>query len=199
MEFDSATPVAAVTCAACKRPVGAEYYSVGKSVVCGACKAATEQSAPAKASPAVLARAALFGLGGAIAGALIYYAVLAATGYEIGIVAIAVGFLVGRAVQMGSRGQRGRAFQIMAVILTYIGIGAGYAPQAFKHGDFTVISGIIVAVALPIMVVVTGFPQTILTAIIIAVGLRQAWQMNHAPPRPVFHGPFRVGGGAAPA
>ena len=198
MEFDSAMPVAAVTCAACKRPVGAEYYSVGKSVVCGACKAATEQSAPAKASPAVLARAALFGLGGAIAGALIYYAVLAA-GYELAIVAIAVGFFVGRAVQLGSRGQRGRAFQIMAVILTYVGIGAGYAPQAFKHGDFTVINGIIAAVALPIIVVVTGFPRTILTAIIIAVGLWQAWQMNHAPPRPVFHGPFRVGGGAAPA
>jgi hypothetical protein len=33
----------------------------------------------------------------------------------------------------------------------------------------------------------------ILTAIIIAVGLRQAWYMNRDPGKPVFHGPFRVG------
>jgi hypothetical protein len=197
LQFDSAATPPAITCAACKGTVGDAYYTVGKSLFCGACKRTTEQKAPSRPTAAVLARSALFGLGGAIAGALVYYAVIAATGAMIGFVAIAVGFLVGRGVQLGAREQRGRPFQIIAVVLTYLGIAAGYAPLVLKeaHGAY---AGLIVLVY-PILRVATGFPQSILTAIIIAVGLRQAWQMNHAPPRPVFEGPFRVAGDAKAA
>ena len=51
-----------------------------------------------------MARAAVFGLGGALAGAGLYYAFLGATGYEIGIVALAAGWLVGRRAQQGPDG-----------------------------------------------------------------------------------------------
>jgi hypothetical protein len=180
-------------CAACKRAVGDAYYSVGKSVFCAACKQATEQRVLPTPSPALLARAVLFGLGGAIAGAAVYYAVLAATGLVIGYVAIAVGFLVGRAVQLGARNQRGRTFQIIAVVLTYLGIAAGYAPDVMK-ADLA--NPALIAFAYPIIHIVTGLPASLLTAFIVALGLVQAWRMNQAPARPIFHGPFRVGGGA---
>jgi hypothetical protein len=58
-----------------------------------------------------LLRAALFGIGAGILGAAIYYGVLALTGYNIGLVAIGVGILVGRAVRKGSGGFGGRGYQ----------------------------------------------------------------------------------------
>ena len=51
--------------------------------------------------PAGFVKAALGGVAGGIAGALLYYLVLALSGYEIGIIAIAVGFLVGKGVRWG--------------------------------------------------------------------------------------------------
>ena len=65
-------------------------------------------------------------------GAGIYYAILAATGYEIGLVAILVGWLVGLAVQKGSNGVGGWAYQTLAVGLTYLAIVSTYVPFIFK-------------------------------------------------------------------
>lgn len=262
LQFDRvARPDAAVepstpACERCKKPVGGSYFSVGKAIFCGKCKTLIEQAGPSRATRGLVARATLFGIGGAIVGAAVYYAVLAATGYEIGLVAIAVGFLVGRAVQLGARGARGRAFQIVALTLTYVGIAAGYAPEAFKglskhkhavaHADtarvdsttsdsagadsaradnagagtdgaphphvvvkeggstaagiggFLAGLGVIFArvLAIPVLAVFGGLPASLITGIIIAVGLRQAWIMNRAYPRPVFHGPYKVGDGS---
>jgi hypothetical protein len=77
-------------------------------------------------------RAAAFGLGAAIAGAILYYAVIAITGWEIGLVAIVIGFMVGYAVRRGTRGVGGRRYQMLAVGLTYFAVGLAYAPLAFK-------------------------------------------------------------------
>jgi hypothetical protein len=46
-------------------------------------------------------------------------------------------------------------------------------------------------IALPVVASVGDLPASVLTAIIVAVGLRQAWYMNRDPGRPVFQGPFR--------
>jgi hypothetical protein len=51
-----------------------------------------------------MARVAALGLGGALAGSGIYYAVLGGTGYEIGLVALAAGWLVTRGGQQGPDG-----------------------------------------------------------------------------------------------
>ena len=65
-------------------------------------------------------------------GAGIYYAVLAITNYEIGLIAIVVGFLVGRAVQWGSHGRGGWLYQGLAMALTYVAIVSTYVPFLFK-------------------------------------------------------------------
>src|SRR4029450_6773668 len=77
--------------------------------------------------------AALFGLGAAIAGAILYYAVIAITNFEIGIVAIAIGFMVGWAVRKGAGGRGGRRFQVLALVLTYWAVGLAYTPITFKQ------------------------------------------------------------------
>jgi hypothetical protein len=80
-------------------------------------------------------RALTFGLLGAAAGAAIYFAILALTGYEIGLVAIVVGLIVGKAVHVGSRGRGGWAYQTLAVSLTYSAIVVTYIPFILFAAD----------------------------------------------------------------
>jgi len=198
LQFDTAVPsgTPASNCVACKRPIGDSYYTAGKAIVCASCKTRIESMPRAVATPAHIVRATVFGIGGAVAGAAVYYAILALIHLEIGLVAIAVGWLVGRAMQLGSGGQRGRTFQIIALILTYLGIAVGMTAELVKLGGTVTLQTVI---TLPVIASIGDLPSSILTAIIIAVGLRQAWYMNRDPGRPVFHGPFRVGTGGATA
>jgi len=73
------------------------------------------------------------GLVAAIAGSLLYFAVAAITGREFGLVAIAVGFMVGKAVRRGSRGRGGWAYQTLAIALTYLAIVSTYVPLIAKE------------------------------------------------------------------
>ena len=77
-------------------------------------------------------RAVLAGSGAAVVGAGIYYAVLALTGYEFALVAILVGLMVGFAVNWGSHGRGGWAYQTLAVVLTYAAIVSTYVPFVFE-------------------------------------------------------------------
>jgi hypothetical protein len=61
-----------------------------------------------------------------VAGFAIYFGVLKATGYEIGLISIVVGLLVGGAVRKGAGGRGGWVYQLLAVFLTYTAIVASY-------------------------------------------------------------------------
>ena len=100
-------------------------------VLCGRCKAEIEQH-QSVGGAGTLGRAALFGLGGALAGAALYYIVRAVTGYELGLIAIVVGYMVGWAMQRGAGGRGGRRYQLVAVALTYLAIGSSYVPHLFE-------------------------------------------------------------------
>src|SRR5205085_4370131 len=78
-------------------------------------------------------RATGLGLLAAAAGCLLYFAVAAITGREFGVVAIAVGLMVGEAVRRGSRGRGGWAYQTLAVALTYLAIVSTYVPLIAKE------------------------------------------------------------------
>ena len=69
------------------------------------------------------------GIGVGLAGTIVYWAILAATGYEFGLIAIVVGFAVGKAVHWGSRGRGGWAYQTLAIGLTYLAIVSAYVPM----------------------------------------------------------------------
>ena len=121
-----------VSCVVCGKSVGAEYYTANGQPVCAACRDVVTAAAttPRSAGPIVLA--GVFGLGAAIAGAAIYYAVIAIANLEIGIVAILIGYMVGWAVRKGAGGRGGRRFQILAIALTYWAVGLAYTPLVFK-------------------------------------------------------------------
>lgn len=127
---------ATATCAACKRPIVDQYWSAGGAVLCADCKEAVERGQAA--TPDVMSRAgrfgraALFGAGAMLVGAGIWYAVAALLNLEIGLIAILLGYMVGRAVFLGSGKRGGRRYQALAVFLTYFGIGLAYAPFALQ-------------------------------------------------------------------
>lgn len=126
------TPEAqAPVCVQCEKPIAERYFEVHGHVVCGPCKdALSEKLGIGRVSR--LGRAALYGTGAAIVGAVLYYAVSEATGLEIGIIAIVVGWLVGRAVHTGGGGGGGWKYQALAVGLTYFAIASTYVPLVFK-------------------------------------------------------------------
>ncbi len=128
----SAEPSPDKSCAACKQPISGEYYQVQNHVICPACAAKIEAGRQS-AKPAPLLRAVVYGAGAALAGCLLY-AVVLAMGVQIGIIALAVGWMVGKAIRYASYGVGGRPQQILAVALTYFAISTSFLPAAFFVG-----------------------------------------------------------------
>ena len=108
------------------------YYTLNGHTLCPSC-ADVQRPLIQEPSKRDYLKAALYGIGAAVAGTAIYVAVLAISGYEIGLIAVAVGWLVGKAVQKGSRGLGGRRLQILAVVLTYLSIVGSYVPLTIKY------------------------------------------------------------------
>jgi hypothetical protein len=120
----------------CQRAVLTEYFDVNGQSVCASCRTQLAYLAETPRNWGVFAKAGLFGLVAAIAGAILYYAVIAITNFEIGIVAIAIGFMVGWMVRKGAGGRGGLRFQMMALLLTYWAVGLAYTPLTFQQiGD----------------------------------------------------------------
>ena len=119
-----------VTCRTCQRAIADEYFDINGEPVCAACRDELAQHAESPRGARPLARAAMFGLAAVVAGAILYYAVIAITNLEIGLVAIAIGYMVGYAIQKGTGGRGGRRFQVMALVFTYWSVGLAYVPLA---------------------------------------------------------------------
>jgi len=107
-------------------------YEADEGVICAACHTRISASVAAQLPAARFTRALAFGVGAATIGAAIYFAVLAATGRDVSVVVLLVGFLVGKAVRLGARGRGGRRYQWLAVGLTYLAIATTYVPFVLK-------------------------------------------------------------------
>jgi hypothetical protein len=238
LQFDTVVPDASsagatgsgVVCAGCHASVLTEYYDVNGHACCGSCRQSIASATATPRGIAPLVVAGGFGLVAGIAGAIVYYAVMAFAHLEIGIIAILIGYMVGYAVRRGARGRGGRRFQILAVALTYTSIALAYAPMAVSQiatrgvkpntaatatetpdggrGDVAVarrapnvgVTLLVLAgfvVVLPILVIVGSFPSGLISAVIIFIGMRQAWKMTGAPVLRIL-GPYRVGAGPVP-
>ncbi len=118
----------APVCAQCATPITDRYYTIGSHVLCEPCHFAFQNAkAPGNAATRFFGAAGLGTLAAAI-GCALWMAVTKLTGYEIGLIAIAVGYLVGMAVQIGSRRVGGLAYQLLAVFLSYSAIVMTYVP-----------------------------------------------------------------------
>lgn len=128
LRFD--TPAAPDTaCGFCRRPLDHTYYTVNGRVTCPACLDAVSRHLRQPTGLAGVATAIGLGSAAGMAGALVWWAIRRFASLEIGIIAIAIGHLVGLGVRKGSGGRGGRGYQVLAVALTYIWITANYVPD----------------------------------------------------------------------
>jgi hypothetical protein len=207
-------------CCTCKHPAEGQYHQMNGRVFCTACRAKVEQAIERMRQSGSLPRAALFGLGAAILGSLVYYGVSAATGYEFGLIAVVVGLMVGKAVRKGSGSLGGKRYQALAMLLTYFSISSTYVPPltkafyaaAAKHEKVEgaavtqapaatdaprqkVRLGVVPFYAfmfvLALAAPVLGGFQNILGTIIMGIGLWEAWKFNRRV-NVKFTGPFAV-------
>jgi hypothetical protein len=143
LQFETAEPVAApgapeatapapLTCTSCKQPLTSEYYEASGQTLCPACRQALATAFAAPLGKERFVLSLVYGGVAAVGGGLLWWAVRALTGYEIGLIAVVVGLMVGLAVRAGSLGRGGRRFQILAVCLTYSGVALNYVPDIFK-------------------------------------------------------------------
>jgi hypothetical protein len=119
------------SCKGCSRPIADVYYQVNGAIICASCRASFSMPRGTRFERAI--RAIAFGGLAAAAGSLLYFAVVAITGFEFGIIAVAVGYIVGIAVRKGSRGRGGWAYQTLAIGFTYFAIAATYVPLVAKE------------------------------------------------------------------
>lgn len=119
-------------CTLCRLPITARYFLVNKKTVCEGCTRQVEQRFP-KDSHSAYVRGILFGIGAAIIGMIGYAAFTIKTGIFIGIVSVAVGWFIAKAITTGSRGIGGRRYQIAAVLLTYAAVSIAAVPIAISY------------------------------------------------------------------
>jgi hypothetical protein len=192
---------AARLCTACRQPIPGDYYHAAGHVVCLLCAQriqAGQQNPPASS----LARAALFGAGAALAGCAIYATVWLVTGYQIGLIAILVGVMVGKAIRYACGGLGGRPQQILALVFTYFAITSSMIPvvisrqmnksktavsatktpsppaASVKRPPVLVSAAVLVVISAASPFIALSRGTGIFYLLMIVIGLRQAWKMT---------------------
>ena len=122
-EYRKETP--AQLCGQCGRKIGIRSFVLNSKLVCDRCASAAN---PTAKNHAVFARSLVFGIGAAILGLAAYASFTIVTHVYLGYVALAVGWLVAKAMMMGSRGVGGFRYQIAAMTLTYAAISLASIP-----------------------------------------------------------------------
>lgn len=183
------------------------YHTVNGAPVCGACRLKAQSAGGSVSDVATIAKAMLFGFGAAIAGAVVYWAVMHYLDSEIAIVAIFTGWLVGRAMSTATAGRGGRLLQVGAVLLVYVSVAMAYfaflmskameesggAASDLGINAGTVFLSAVLGLAMPVIAIIGSMPGGLISALIIGFGMSQAWKM--LVPTPIHvEGPFKVSG-----
>ena len=132
LQFDQAefaTPASAgPACTVCKQPIAEEYYELSGKVFCARCRQGVEAAFRGGSPFGRAIKALVLGSVAAAVGAVIYFAITRASGYNLALISILVGFMVGGAVRKGSGNRGGPFYQSLAIFLTYSSIVAMNVP-----------------------------------------------------------------------
>jgi len=186
---------AAPSCQICLNPLAHEFFKLNGRSVCPDC--AAKAKAGQAAGNAAFSQGLLYGAGAAFLGFFVYAAFTIAThGFYFGYVAVAVGWLVGKAMMKGSNGVGGRRYQIAAVALTYAAISlaaipimiAEVAPARQVDWVGKIPELVLFGIFSPIIELTSGL-SGIIGLIILGAGIRFAWRMTAAR-RLLVDGPY---------
>jgi hypothetical protein len=127
-------------CKSCKQAITGSYYRVNGTLACDRCVDQLKGQIP-KDTHSAFVRGLVFGIGGAVIGLVLYSAFSIITGIVIGYVSLAVGWIIAKAMRMGSGGIGGRRYQVAAAALTYAAVSMAaipiYISQLSKQGNQT--------------------------------------------------------------
>jgi hypothetical protein len=180
-----AAPAGGNHCGLCGQPLGATYYWARGNVACAACALKARAEEPLDKHSA-FARSLLFGVGAATLGLILYSAFTIITRIEIGFMSLAVGYLVGKGMKLGSNGAGGRRYQIAAAILTYLAVSLSVIPVVWArsghlHDPRALLSVmgrlLLEAIASPFLDLENPLNGA-LGLFILFVGIRFAWQLT---------------------
>jgi hypothetical protein len=191
-----------LNCAACRQPISGTYYQLRGTPVCAPCTERIGAKTP-KDSHRAFARALVFGTAGALIGLALYVAFALATGLLIGWVSLAVGWIVGKAMRMGSGGVGGRRYQVVAVLLTYLAVSISAVPialyQSGRIHDIRLGGALArlawLGVASPVLELRDPV-QGLIGLVILFVGIRFAWRLTAGQTLQVS-GPFTAASSSA--
>lgn len=122
----------AALCKSCGKSITGAFYRANGVPICGCCAQRIRDRMPVDSHPAFV-RGICCGVGGAILGLALYVGFALATGWIVGFVSLAVGYIVGKAIVFGSGGVGGRRYQVAAVLLTYAAVSMAAVPIAISQ------------------------------------------------------------------
>ena len=202
----SSLPDEAGRCVRCHEILTGRFFRLNGQPTCEPCANAAV-GAPAEGAEAAFAKALIVGLGAAVVGSILYAVVEVATGWTIGYVALAVGWLVGKGMRWGSAGRGGRRYQIAAAVLTYLSVSFAslivilHAVGKRNPGEHLVLSERFALFAVkygllsPFLSLQDGLGG-IIGLFILFIGVRAAWSMM-AGSEYAITGPHTVADGVA--
>src|SRR5438552_12079103 len=183
-------------CKQCGNPIIGSYYRAGANMVCPSCAELLKREGP-QDSHSTFMRGLLFGIGGAILGLILYSGFTIITSIELGYVSLAVGYIVAKAILLGSQGRGGQKYQMAAVLLTYLAVSGSAVPMflsyAAKSNKVLPLSFLIKwGVASPFLWLTLNPLNGIIGLVILLVGIRIAWKMTAGTSQLQIHGPYEV-------
>jgi len=179
-------------CESCKTVIVGPPYTVSSKMMCKGCaaKAYATNAGAATDGHAAYVRGILYGVGAALAGLVLYATFTIVTHFYLGYIALAVGWMVGKAIITGSNGVGGPRYQIAAGVLTYAAISLASIPigiagllnsQAGANVNWVAAAPrlLMLGIASPFLDLQTGF-SGIIGLVILFVGLRIAIRLTAA-------------------
>ncbi len=188
LQFEKAefsNPAGVGPCTICGARILGSYSLANESPVCPNCAGNLGKAQTAPGS-VLLLRGALYAFGAAAVCAVGYAAILIITGYELALISIAVGWLIGKAARQGTAGLGGRPVQIVAVVATYVSISGSLFVQVMyallREGrEASSWTGypllLLYSFGKPFLEMKEGFGG-ILGLLILFFGLQQAWRQT---------------------
>jgi len=177
------------TCANCGAAIleGQETVIRGKDkkaagvTICPNCAEQIESAFQAETEGPNLPGAVLLGLGAAVISCLIWYGIVVVTNYQLGIIAVGVGWLVALAVIFGSGKKRGPKLQAISVVITLLAMVASeylivrhFLVEALSEEGYTGFK-LLLPVGDMLTLVVEGVKADLLTLVFWAIALWQAF------------------------
>ncbi len=122
----------APVCLSCKRPISGRYFQLNGKPFCNNCHDLVLAHFDRKLNGAQKLAGAVLVLAAVVGCSVGWYAIREATGYEIGLIAIGVAYVIAKALRRASGGLGSRGLQVAAIALTYLSIAGANVPIIVK-------------------------------------------------------------------